>query len=74
MPSTLQRAGRARLLAWVAAPLAVAALTALATIRVHVGSLRRKLEPDPAEPRYIGTEPWVGYRFLAEPEEADGAS
>ena len=37
------------------------------TVRVHVGSLRRKLEPDPAEPRYIGTEPWVGYRFLAEP-------
>jgi two-component system KDP operon response regulator KdpE len=40
------------------------------TVRVHVGSLRRKLEPDPAEPRYIGTEPWVGYRFLAEPDEA----
>ena len=37
------------------------------TVRVHVGSLRRKLEPDPAQPRYIGTEPWVGYRFLAEP-------
>jgi DNA-binding response OmpR family regulator len=40
------------------------------TVRVHVGSLRRKLEPDPANPRYIGTEPWVGYRFLAEPAEA----
>ena len=39
------------------------------TVRVHVGSLRRKLEPDPSEPRYIGTEPWVGYRFLAEPME-----
>jgi hypothetical protein len=39
------------------------------TVRVHVGSLRRKLEPDPANPRYIGTEPWVGYRFLAEPAE-----
>ncbi len=38
------------------------------TVRVHVGSLRRKLEPDPANPRYIGTEPWVGYRFLAEME------
>ncbi len=37
------------------------------TVRVHVGSLRRKIEPDPANPRYIGTEPWVGYRFLAEP-------
>jgi len=43
------------------------------TVRVHVGSLRRKLEPDPAEPRYIGTEPWVGYRFLAEPEETEGS-
>jgi two-component system KDP operon response regulator KdpE len=39
------------------------------TVRVHVGSLRRKLEPDPGNPRYIGTEPWVGYRFLAEVEE-----
>jgi two-component system KDP operon response regulator KdpE len=38
------------------------------TVRVHVGSLRRKLEPDPSDPRYIGTEPWVGYRFLTEPE------
>jgi two-component system KDP operon response regulator KdpE len=37
------------------------------TVRVHVGSLRRKLEADPADPRYIGTEPWVGYRFLLEP-------
>jgi two-component system KDP operon response regulator KdpE len=44
------------------------------TVRVHVGSLRRKLEPDPAEPRYIGTEPWVGYRFLAEPEEPEASS
>jgi two-component system KDP operon response regulator KdpE len=39
------------------------------TVRVHVGSLRRKIEPDSANPRYIGTEPWVGYRFLAELEE-----
>ena len=37
------------------------------TIRVHVGSLRRKLEPDPSNPRYLVTEPWVGYRFIAEP-------
>ncbi|HEY8132026.1 MAG TPA: response regulator transcription factor [Thermoanaerobaculia bacterium] len=36
-------------------------------VRVHTGSLRRKLEPDPATPRYIVTEPWVGYRFIAEP-------
>ncbi|HEV8632402.1 MAG TPA: response regulator transcription factor [Thermoanaerobaculia bacterium] len=37
------------------------------TVRVHVSSLRRKLEPDPARPHYIVTEPWVGYRFIAEP-------
>ncbi|MFN7974646.1 MAG: response regulator transcription factor [Acidobacteriota bacterium] len=33
------------------------------TLRVHVGSLRRKIEADPARPRLIRTEPWVGYRF-----------
>lgn len=49
---------------WTGAP-----ATTVDTVRVHVGSLRRKLEPDPANPRYIGTEPWVGYRFLAEPVE-----
>jgi two-component system KDP operon response regulator KdpE len=38
------------------------------TVRVHMSSLRRKLEPNPSEPRYIITEPWVGYRFIAEPE------
>ncbi len=49
---------------WKGAP-----ATTVDTVRVHVGSLRRKLEPDPASPRYIGTEPWVGYRFLTEPLE-----
>ena len=39
------------------------------TVRVHMSTLRRKIEPDPAEPRYIATEPWVGYRFLAEPHD-----
>jgi two-component system, OmpR family, KDP operon response regulator KdpE len=33
------------------------------TLRVHMGSLRRKLEDDPNRPRWILTEPWVGYRF-----------
>jgi two-component system KDP operon response regulator KdpE len=33
------------------------------TLRVHMGSLRRKLEDDPDRPRWIRTEPWVGYRF-----------
>jgi two-component system, OmpR family, KDP operon response regulator KdpE len=32
-------------------------------LRVLVGSLRKKIEPDPSSPRYILTEPWVGYRF-----------
>jgi two-component system, OmpR family, KDP operon response regulator KdpE len=36
-------------------------------VRFHVGSLRRKLEPHPAKPQYILTEPWVGFRFIAEP-------
>ena len=32
-------------------------------LRVFVGNLRKKLEANPASPRYILTEPWVGYRF-----------
>jgi two-component system KDP operon response regulator KdpE len=32
-------------------------------LRVFVGQLRKKLEPDASAPRYIVTEPWVGYRF-----------
>ncbi len=32
-------------------------------LRVLVGQLRKKLEPDPSRPRYVLTEPWVGYRF-----------
>jgi two-component system KDP operon response regulator KdpE len=35
-------------------------------LRVVVGQLRRKLEPDPQTPKYVITEPWVGYRFAAE--------
>ena len=34
-------------------------------LRVFVGNLRKKLEPDPSNPRYILTEPWIGYRFNA---------
>ena len=32
-------------------------------LRVFVGNLRKKIEPDAANPRYILTEPWIGYRF-----------
>jgi two-component system KDP operon response regulator KdpE len=34
-------------------------------LRVFVGQLRKKLEPNRSAPRYIATEPWVGYRFTA---------
>ena len=32
-------------------------------LRVFINQLRRKIEPDSSQPRYILTEPWVGYRF-----------
>lgn len=32
-------------------------------LRVLVGTLRKKIEADPAHPRYLTTEPWIGYRF-----------
>jgi two-component system, OmpR family, KDP operon response regulator KdpE len=32
-------------------------------LRVFVGNLRKKIESDSASPRYILTEPWIGYRF-----------
>jgi two-component system KDP operon response regulator KdpE len=32
-------------------------------LRVFVGQLRKKLEPNPAVPRHLATEPWIGYRF-----------
>ena len=33
------------------------------SLRFFVGQLRKKIEPEPATPRYILTEPWIGYRF-----------
>jgi two-component system KDP operon response regulator KdpE len=32
-------------------------------LRLYIAQLRKKLEPDPARPRYILTEPGMGYRF-----------
>jgi two-component system KDP operon response regulator KdpE len=37
-------------------------------LRVFVGNLRKKIEPDAASPRYILTEPWIGYRFDPDPQ------
>jgi two-component system KDP operon response regulator KdpE len=33
-------------------------------LRVFVNQLRKKIERNPAKPRYLLTEPWVGYRFV----------
>jgi two-component system KDP operon response regulator KdpE len=32
-----------------------------------VAQLRKKIEPDPASPQYLLSEPWIGYRFATEP-------
>lgn len=41
------------------------------TLRVHVSNLRKKIEPHPGGPRYIITEPGVGFRFAAaEPSDS----
>lgn len=37
-------------------------------LRVVVNQLRKKIEPEPSKPKYLLTEPWVGYRF-ATPEQ-----
>ena len=39
-------------------------------LRVFINQLRKKIEPDPKKPRYIHTEPWVGYRFEPPAEKA----
>ena len=34
-------------------------------LRVFINQVRKKIEANPAKPKYIVTEPWVGYRFVA---------
>jgi len=41
---------------------------AQAYLRVHIANVRRKIESNPLDPRYIITEPGVGYRFAAPPQ------
>ena len=38
-------------------------------VRVYIGQLRRKIEEDPAQPRYIISEPGVGYRLIGKDKE-----
>lgn len=43
-------------------------------LRVTINQLRKKIEPDPAHPKFILTEPWVGYRFQPPQEPASRKS
>jgi two-component system, OmpR family, KDP operon response regulator KdpE len=40
-------------------------------LRAYVHQLRKKIEDDPAQPKYLLTEPWLGYRFYSA-SDADG--
>jgi two-component system KDP operon response regulator KdpE len=40
-------------------------------LRVFVGQLRKKIELDPSSPKYLLTEPWVGYRFQPGPDQGE---
>ncbi len=42
-------------------------------LRTYVRTLRKKIENDPAQPKYILTEPWVGYRFYLPSETEPSA-
>jgi two-component system KDP operon response regulator KdpE len=41
---------------------------AAGNLRLYMAQLRRKLEPDPARPRWLITEPGMGYRFQPDPD------
>jgi two-component system KDP operon response regulator KdpE len=42
-------------------------------LRVFINQLRKKIEPDPRHPRYIHTDPWIGYRFEPRSEKTHPA-
>jgi two-component system, OmpR family, KDP operon response regulator KdpE len=42
---------------------------ATGNLRLYMAQLRRKLEPDPARPRWLLTEPGMGYRYQPDSEE-----
>jgi two-component system KDP operon response regulator KdpE len=48
--------------------------TELEYLRSFVKTLRQKIEEDPAKPKYIVTEPWVGYRFCNPLEHSSSAA
>jgi two-component system KDP operon response regulator KdpE len=47
---------------------------ATGNLRLYMAQLRRKLEPDPARPRWLITEPGMGYRYQPSPEEEASVS
>jgi two-component system KDP operon response regulator KdpE len=48
---------------------------AAGNLRLYMAQLRRKLEPDPGRPRWLLTEPGMGYRYQPSPgpDEADAS-
>ena len=47
---------------------------ATGNLRLYMAQLRRKLEPDPTRPRWLLTEPGMGYRFQPDPDDASAAA
>jgi len=47
---------------------------AAGNLRLYMAQLRRKLEPDPARPRWLLTEPGMGYRYQPGPEAPEAAA
>ena len=47
---------------------------AAGNLRLYMAQLRRKLEPDPARPRWLLTEPGMGYRFQPDPDTASAGN